>query len=488
MELRRRRLFVIVAFCALVFLIYSKGDAVELPSLSGLERGVLHRHVPADSIQEQEPIVEEAPITQPALPPGIEPANSTLGFGAIVAVSHATSPRRQGLLAAAYITDLNISIPDQPAWTDEDVDRLRRPPKETRMTRGSALAWLGHLNALRWFLSTDLETVLILEDDVDWDIRLRTQQVPRVAAAARTLTAREAGINQTSSRGDKNRNIVVQESSFMSTASAGGYWGETSGNASWDLMYLGHCGDRFYPETWNDEIRSKASFEDPSVPPLHSLHTFTRRFLTRLGIGTETRILHKSINPLCTFGFALTRHAAYRLLHEIAPREQEGGCQAYDVRILETCRDKGFRCWTVTPELFHHQDAASMIAGVDKAAKTAQKSREQLEDADDERERLEKSRTYMSAEERKKFDKESARLQKEKEDKLRKDKEKLRLKLSGVDDRGRLMGAAQNIRCGIRGAGMFSEDPSTLEYLREVVGVQGRCLRDEMAEDMSRWP
>jgi hypothetical protein len=76
------------------------------------------------------------------------PANSTLGFGTILAVSHAHSPRRSSLLWAVNLTDLEIVIPDQPEWTEGDLQAFRA--EESQISRGSALAWLGHLNALRW--------------------------------------------------------------------------------------------------------------------------------------------------------------------------------------------------------------------------------------------------------------------------------------------------------------------------------------------------
>ena len=71
--------------------------------------------------------------------------------------------RREGLLLASNITEIDITIPDQPAWTDADIKKLRAD-KDSIISRGSALAWLGHLNALHWFLMSGLESVLILED------------------------------------------------------------------------------------------------------------------------------------------------------------------------------------------------------------------------------------------------------------------------------------------------------------------------------------
>jgi hypothetical protein len=37
--------------------------------------------------------------------------------------------------------------------------------------------------------------------------------------------------------------------------------------------------------------------------------------------------------------------------------EEDGhGTWAYDVRLLEACRDLGWKCWSSSPELFHHKD------------------------------------------------------------------------------------------------------------------------------------
>jgi len=138
----------------------------------------------------------------------LEPANATLGvgkqqvpalththadkslhqFGAVIAVSRQQSPRRDGLLFAASITGIDISIPTQPVWTNQEISQLRADNVST-ITRGSSLAWLGHLHALRTFLASEHSTALIIEDDVDWDIRLRTRQIPITASAFRSLTS-----------------------------------------------------------------------------------------------------------------------------------------------------------------------------------------------------------------------------------------------------------------------------------------------------------
>jgi hypothetical protein len=76
-------------------------------------------------------------------------ANRTLGFGAVVVVSKENSLRRHALLQAANVTDIDLTIPMQPQWTEADVETFRNG-QENNVQYGSILAWMGHHNALRW--------------------------------------------------------------------------------------------------------------------------------------------------------------------------------------------------------------------------------------------------------------------------------------------------------------------------------------------------
>jgi len=262
-------------------------------------------------------------------------ANSTLGFGGIYAVSRRGSPRRQSLLSAGTLSGLDITLPVQPIWADEDIARIRAP-ENSFLDRGSALAWLGHRNALEKFLKSTDDTALIMEDDVDWDTRLRTQQIPQTAYAIRELLG-----------------------------SHDGYYGRTD---LWDIIWLGHCGD-YFDATKGSEIPVIKSYNDPAMPDLEELHPWTRGFLEEIGANhNQQRLVHASVQPLCTFAYAITRKAAEKVLNELTVREpsrdSESPCKAYDVRLLEGCRDEGMRCISVNPELFHHSGLGSEIAQV----------------------------------------------------------------------------------------------------------------------------
>ena len=237
-------------------------------------------------------------------------------------------------MRAASLTNINVNIPVQPKWTETDIARIRADENSV-LDRGSALAWLGHHNALEKFLKSSHDTALIIEDDVDWDTRLRIQQMPQTAYAIRELLGSQRG----------------------------GYWGDLR---SWDVIWLGHCGDFFHASQGSD-IAPIKSFSDSAMPNMTELHPWTRDFLHEIGANqNQQRLVHHSVNPLCTFAYAITRTAAERVLYDLTVKEpsrnHDRPCKAYDVRLLEGCRDEGLRCITVNPELFHHSDVSSEIA------------------------------------------------------------------------------------------------------------------------------
>jgi hypothetical protein len=263
---------------------------------------------------------------------------------------------------------------------------------------------------LHRFLDSGAETALFLEDDVDWDIRLRTSQAPLVSNAMRELL------------GSASLGLDPQDYPY--------------GNPkSWDLLYMGHCGDYFHGmdiDFVDGHVKPKdlektphTAFTDRSMLRSNDLHPFTSSLLKNLGVPEYTRLVHRSVFPLCTFGYALSRAGALRLL-ELGGKEPPGkGHKAYDVLILLSCRDYGLRCWTVNPELFHHTPGPSII--------DTEQGNEELPPVD-------------------------------------------RAALDQIEERRE----TPNIDCGFwNGAFSFGDDMDRLEWLREEVGRKGQCLKDE---------
>lgn len=141
------------------------------------------------------------------------------------------------------------------------------------------------------FLDSDLETALILEDDVDWDIRLRSIQIPLAASVTRQLLPPARSRQPHASR----------------NANHSQYWGD---HEAWDVLYLGHCGDYFDviekngPKTdrqsYNLSTTPHKLYHDPTLPPWLDLHPFTQSLFRLLGMPERTRVMHRSKLPLCS--------------------------------------------------------------------------------------------------------------------------------------------------------------------------------------------
>lgn len=341
-------------------------------------------------------------------------ANATLGFGALYVVSGPGSPRRKHMEQAAAVTELNLTIPTQKEWTDEDVRNFRWPVESESLVRvGSAKAWLSHHLVLREFLESDVETALIFEDDVDWDIRLRTQQIPLAQKAAQSLS--------------KQENLDTKQYP----------WGVST---DWDLLYLGHCGDYFnylpdgvgvghhHPNNLTDIAHKK--YRDPTLQFMTDLHPFTASLLTALRVPEQTRVMHRSKWPLCSFGYAITRKTAEKILTDVAPPKEDisRNLIAYDAALMAGCRDSYMLdCYTLTPELFHHMEGDSIIANIDESPE----------------QHIFRPPVDVAGLEQVKYRKETS-----------------------------------NIGCGFfSGEFYYDGEPEKLDYLRDEVGRKGRCLK-----------
>jgi hypothetical protein len=115
---------------------------------------------------------------------------------------------------------------------------------------------LTHLN--HSILEGPLDSILIMEDDMDWDARLLTQ-LPQFATGIRTLSHIPLDAPQSSPYGD-----------------------------DWDILYPGHCGeDNAIPPSEPLHI----IYDDPTVVPRSNL-----TFLHLLkDYPDHTRIIHRGI-------------------------------------------------------------------------------------------------------------------------------------------------------------------------------------------------
>lgn len=149
-------------------------------------------------------------------------------------------------------------------------------------------------------------SALILEDDADWDVAIRSQ-APAVANAIRDLT-----------------DGVV------------GPWG-----FNWDYLALGHCGAGAVPD---DKYRV---IQDNTTGPVED---FIALWPPEKDLKPHTRFVHKSAGTVCTFGYAVSRQGASKLIDRLSTSGLP-----LDIDYATFCGSGGLNCYAVTPEIIHHQ-------------------------------------------------------------------------------------------------------------------------------------
>ncbi|KAK7632532.1 hypothetical protein IWX49DRAFT_504198, partial [Phyllosticta citricarpa] len=245
-------------------------------------------------------------------------------FEAIFTVSPWQSWRSDGLILAANRTNLTVSIPPQAPPSQPEVDAFKANSLTGLLNEGSARAWLGHLQVLN--AARNHSSVLILEDDADWDVRIH-DQVKLVASAMRNLSTPS--------------NV---------TAAPGWPWGN-----HWDVLWLGHCGERLpFPEEIDD---AEAEAEDDYILLNDtSLPDTVLSYDARLGDSPPyTRWIQYAAGPICSFAYAVNGRSVAHILDDFT----HGAAQAWDMWLHTRCRTHDLRCFSANPELFHHHIPAA---------------------------------------------------------------------------------------------------------------------------------
>ena len=251
-------------------------------------------------------------------------ANNTLGFQKLLALAIGPSWRSRGLEAAAKITNLTIEIPVQSSFTEEFVNAFMElgPPEGKHPGRGSALAWLAHLDLIKFFIASDLDTAMIMEDDVDWDIAIK-EQMPLLSDTVRNF-----------SQVDPNDPAPY--------------------GRSWDVLWPGHCGE----QTRNPTVRLE--FNDTTLgrpKPLDSYigySEFAENNAKGANIKTGHRAVQMAVSPVCSFAYALNRESAQKVLTWAG----RGQAEAFDLVLAKGCEEGHLKCITVNPEIMHHYTPA----------------------------------------------------------------------------------------------------------------------------------
>ncbi|KAH8903875.1 hypothetical protein BR93DRAFT_884624 [Coniochaeta sp. PMI_546] len=289
--------------------------------------------------------------------------NATLGFSRIFAIGlPSRSDKRDALTLASALTGFRIDW--MPGVRGESVPDKAVPPGVDRkkLMETNLGSWRGHMDAVRRMVEEGIETALILEDDVDWDVRLKPL-LEVVATGVRSVSASLPDALFPSGRRSRSRS--------SSSADPASPYGD-----DWDLLWLGHCGEPFPEDLPEPEIRDLGEddparramsakytvLDDATVPPLDRV-TGIVNFTAH---PAHTRWVHVTAAPICTFAYALSQRGARKVLFDLSVDGLRG---PFDNALAGLCRrakgDRGLdaKCFSVTPPVFFHHKAKGLVSG-----------------------------------------------------------------------------------------------------------------------------
>ncbi|KAK9234924.1 hypothetical protein V1525DRAFT_428189 [Lipomyces kononenkoae] len=252
--------------------------------------------------------------------------NESLGFGDVLYVSMPDRTDRQDAMnLAASMSGFKLrlidgvdgnSVSPKAIPDDEDFKWVKLNPSEVG-------CWRAHVNAWRYVLDSNLETALIIEDDIDWDKNIH-KVLQDLSLQMQNNTLRR----------------VLPTDHERTSAPYG---------LDWDVLFMGQCNDQAYPNR-RDLVQA---YDDPNVPSRKDTEVPFLNQMASLGIEGDDvgkkRLLSPAYGPACTMGYAITRRGAQRLLLHLSYMRLRG---PVDLDIMWNLQDGNIRGYTVTPPLF----------------------------------------------------------------------------------------------------------------------------------------
>ncbi|KAF2271886.1 uncharacterized protein EI97DRAFT_366464, partial [Westerdykella ornata] len=189
------------------------------------------------------------------------------------------------------------------------------------------LPGVPHANAWRYIIDNDIQSALIIEDDVDWDVNIKDIM---------GLMNWQLRYNNTIRWGAGN----VQQG-----------WNEDCPYAGcdWDELFVGQCDGKHNPE----RLDLHSVFPDPNSDKLENMPDWVQKDMTEVWNLTESegiRVLSATFQPICLMGYGVSRMGAMRMLYRI------GGWLPFqdpvDLEIARRTAEGGLSGYTLTPPAF----------------------------------------------------------------------------------------------------------------------------------------
>lgn len=230
------------------------------------------------------------------------------------------------------------------AWTPEK--HANKP--------GDVGAWRAHMNVLQTIVHNKISSALILEDDVDFDVTLKTQ-LSEFARGTRTIQKVSPPPPKSTLR---NVNTDYDRSTVPPSIHNSPY------GPDWEMLWLGYCGTGSREEQLGQPRRFYVIPHDPTVRPSnhHPEGLSWGPLFTSYPELQKHRVVFNAQDIVCSVAFAITYEGARRALATFSMR---GLDEPMDLSYRALCNGElgvRFRCMAPYPPLITSWRAAGPVS------------------------------------------------------------------------------------------------------------------------------
>ncbi|KAF2799472.1 glycosyltransferase family 25 protein, partial [Melanomma pulvis-pyrius CBS 109.77] len=223
-----------------------------------------------------------------------KPANATLDFQEIIYLSMPYRTDRQDALSlVAAAAGLKLTM--MPGKTPDSIHPKAMPPHigPHNMTGKAWLGvWRAHADVWRYIIDNNVQSALIIEDDVDFDVGIKEIM------------------------GNFNWQLRFNNTIRWGKNVEKGWEEECPYGCDWDDIFLGQCGGS--PNLKRLDLH--AVVPDPHSPNVSSIHPWWKKEFQEVWNLTESagvRVIAPTYDPICLMSYGVTRMGAMRLLYHI---------------------------------------------------------------------------------------------------------------------------------------------------------------------------
>ncbi|KAL6410123.1 glycosyltransferase family 25 protein [Ilyonectria robusta] len=290
-----------------------------------------------------------------------EITNRTLGFQKIFVIGlPERTDRRDRIILQAFLSGVDIEFIDGVLGAEISDKAIPKAKGWKKPSDGAMGCWRAHMNIMDRIVAENITTALILEDDADWDVRIR-QQLLSIAIGAQALIQPIAGTTDTYADPsyhyprEKIKGKIpdgITELDFFNLPKTEPATYSPYGD-KWSILWLGHVKIQM-PSANDNQPRGRVIIkDDPTVAPKKYLTSNVSPFRFKAEYPEFTRVIHHSQVTRGTAGYAVTHMGAMEILNQVGTLDMN---HAVDISMGDFCdgeKGRGYHtCIATQPPIF----------------------------------------------------------------------------------------------------------------------------------------